>query len=87
MASVSDVSNHLLDQHWSRIKNREHAGPVLVAVAVVLLTYTLYNVRTTTQFSLHVNLTRPSRSYLLPIFLTSRASPRSRAQSLYLVTY
>ncbi|OAQ77986.1 phenylacetate 2-hydroxylase [Purpureocillium lilacinum] len=44
MASVSDVSNHLLDQHWSRIKNQEHAGPVLVAVAVVLLTYTLYNV-------------------------------------------
>ncbi|PWI71873.1 phenylacetate 2-hydroxylase [Purpureocillium lilacinum] len=44
MGSVSDVSNHLLDQHWSRIKNQEHAGPVLVAVAVVLLTYTLYNV-------------------------------------------
>lgn len=34
-----------LDHHqWHHLRHQEHAGPILTAVAVVLLTYVLYTV-------------------------------------------
>jgi len=38
------ISSDWLGYQWHQLKDQEHAGPVLTAVVVVLLTYVLYSV-------------------------------------------
>jgi hypothetical protein len=40
-----DLRPELLGYRWAQLRDHEYAGPMLTALAVVLVTYVLYNVR------------------------------------------